>query len=143
MINLSKVSYGPLAEGKHLVKLQSWKLVESTESPDKSYVRLELEVIEQPGRIINDNRFEKGLDIAISQLRKQLSIPADTQLTIKDFLNSLSKNSTQFAVWLSTTPYPTNPAQSYRNYNYLPPLPVATTNQENSTTPDLETPDVM
>lgn len=143
MINLKKISYGPLADGQHTVKVHDWTLVEDSTTPDKSYVRIDLELLEQPGRIINDNRFEKGLDIAVSQLRKQLEIPADVQIPVDEFLNSLTKNSTILKVWLSTTISDKDPNTSYRNYNYLPPLPKPVANSATTAAPELETPDVM
>ena len=124
MINLDKISYNPLTTGEHDVVLHDFRFVPNETTPENSYVRLDLEILDQPGRIINDNRFEKGLDIAISQLRKQLSLEEAPYAVI---LNLLTSKRIRFKAWVSDY---TNPKtnQTQKNFNFLPPLPAADPN---------------
>lgn len=112
---LNKTSLPPLKEGYYEAILESYT-EENVADKDLQYIRLNLKLSD---RVINDNRFEKGLDIAISQLRKQLAPNNEAAVSYETILElAKTKN---FCIHVT---YTVLEGQTYRNIAYVMPEPV-------------------
>lgn len=111
------VSLPELKEGKHTAKLIQVTPTQTTgkDGTIMEFIRLDLQLED---RTLNDNRFEVGFPIFISQLKKQLGMENQT-VVVKDFLDSLIKENTEFHIWVS---FAVIDGRRRTNINYLPPL---------------------
>lgn len=113
------ISLHELKDGAYPAKLKSATFVDAdAKNPNsKPYVRLELQL---PDRIIIDNRFETGFGLFEQHIKKQLNIQ-DQDIAIPDLMLMLT--TTEFKVWIS---HVIIEGKSYRNINYLAPIPTET-----------------
>lgn len=93
-MNLDKINYLPLA-GKVSVKVKNYTQEPATEKADEC-LKLELEVVEQPGRTHTTRLYPGFVDNAISNMYKQLS--KDNGLSSRDILELGKQNA--FNIWV-------------------------------------------
>jgi hypothetical protein len=113
LLNLSKPIVPPLKPGEYRVTLAAFAEVAPKKQGGKPYVRFDLKFTD---RITNDNRFEQGLDIMLSQLRDQLCTD-DEVITTQDLLDRAK--ATEFSLWVS---YVEQDGKTYRNFSYRAPV---------------------
>lgn len=119
----SGVALSRLKEGEYSATLEAHKFVAPTKEGGKPYIRLDLKLAD---RTINDNRFEVGFNIFLSQIKQQLGLD-DENMPVPELLNLLLK--TQFKIWVSY--YTSEDNKTYRNVNYMPPV-LATETESNA-----------
>ena len=109
------ISLPRLTDGIYEATLKSASFIEADKTKNKDaadYVRLELQLSD---RIIVDNRFQKGFDIFVSQIKEQLQ-RGDEAIPIPELLKLLTK--TDFKIWVTHIEIED---RTFRNINYLPP----------------------
>lgn len=110
------VSKPVLKEGEYTVHLTKTEYVEHEQNP---YVRVYL-VDANNEREITTNKFDRGFQIMIAHLKKQLGLE-DEEIKVQDFLKDLIENETQFKIWITIYTDPTT-QRSNTNINFLKPL---------------------
>lgn len=107
-----------LREGKYDVVLKSTAYVANEANPNNSYIKVILETNE--GRQISTNKFNRGFQIMIAHLKKQLG-REDDEVIVQEFLKELIDNKTPLNVWVTIY---TDPAtkRSNTNINFLEPI---------------------
>ena len=117
---LSRVSYPPLKADKYKLIITSYEEV-STLGKDKvtmyDIVKFTAAILPD-GRPISFNKFEVGLDIMVSHLRKQLIPDTDTATYPATTILDMAKT-TPVTVWIS---YATVDGKQYRNENFSEPI---------------------
>lgn len=107
-----------LREGKYDVVLKSTAYVANETNPNNSYIKVILETNE--GRQISTNKFNRGFQIMIAHLKKQLG-REDDEVVVQEFLKELIDNKTPLNVWVTIYTDP-NTKRSNTNINFLEPL---------------------
>ncbi|MBQ7306901.1 MAG: hypothetical protein IJW82_00040 [Clostridia bacterium] len=107
-----------LREGKYDVVLKSTAYVANETNPNNSYIKVILETNE--GRQISTNKFNRGFQIMIAHLKKQLG-REDKEVVVQEFLNELINNKTPLNIWVTIYTDP-NTKRSNTNINFLEPL---------------------
>lgn len=107
-----------LREGKYDVVLKSTAYVANETNPNNSYIKVILETNE--GRQISTNKFNRGFQIMIAHLKKQLG-REDEEVVVQEFLNELINNKTPLNIWVTIYTDP-NTKRSNTNINFLEPL---------------------
>ena len=107
-----------LREGKYDVTLKSTAYVANEQNPNNSYIKVVLET--DAGRQISTNKFNRGFQIMIAHLKKQLGLE-DEEVVVQEFLTKLIEDKTSFNVWVTVYTDP-NTKRSNTNINFLEPL---------------------
>lgn len=110
------VSKPVLKEGEYTVKLLKTEFVDHEQNP---YVKVTLKDVET-GREITTNKFDRGFQIMIAHLKKQLELE-DEEIKVQDFLKELIDNETNFNIWV-TIYTDAKTQRSNTNINFLKPL---------------------
>lgn len=114
-----------LKEGKYEVKLLNTEYIEHPQNP---YIKVTLQEI-ATNREITTNKFDRGFQIMIAHLKKQLQ-KEDQDVKVQEFLNDLIQQGTVFNIWV-TIYTDSNTKRSTTNINFLEPLePVQAAVQE-------------
>lgn len=119
------MSLSKLTDGQYQATLQAHTLVEPTLPDAKPYIRLELKLSD---RVIIDNRFDQGFQIALDHVKQQLGI-SDQTIPVSELLESLKE--TEFTIWVSYAVINNN---TYRNISYLAPRETTNTTPANTET---------
>ena len=114
------VSKPVLKPGKYNVVLKKTEFVLNEKDENNSYIRVTMETTDESKREIQTNKFDRGFSIMISHLKKQLN-REDEEVVIKDFLNELIENNTEFDIWVTTYEDP-NTLRKQTNINFLEPI---------------------
>lgn len=114
------VSKPVLKPGKYSVVLKKTEFVLNEKDENNSYIRVTMETTDESKREIQTNKFDRGFQIMISHLKKQLG-REDEEVIIKDFLEDLITNNTQFDIWVTTYEDP-NTMRKQTNINFLEPI---------------------
>ena len=114
------VSKPVLKPGKYPVELKKTEFVLNEKDENNSYIRVTMETTDASKREIQTNKFDRGFQIMISHLKKQLG-REDEEVVIKDFLENLITNNTQFDIWVTTYEDP-NTMRKQTNINFLEPI---------------------
>ena len=114
------ISKPVLKPGKYTVVLKKTEFVLNEKDENNSYIRVTMETTDESKREIQTNKFDRGFSIMISHLKKQLG-REDEEVVIKDFLNELITNNTQFDIWVTTYEDP-NTMRKQTNINFLEPI---------------------
>lgn len=114
------VSRPILKEGEYNVKLLKTEFIDHAQNP---YVKVTLKDVET-GREITTNKFDRGFQIMIAHLKKQLGLE-DEEVKVQDFLQDLIKKEVQFNIWI-TIYTDANTQRSNTNINFLKPLETTT-----------------
>lgn len=114
------ISKPVLKPGKYPVVLKKTEFVLNEKDENNSYIRVTMETTDESKREIQTNKFDRGFSIMISHLKKQLG-REDEEVVIKDFLNELIENNTQFDIWVTTYEDP-NTMRKQTNINFLEPI---------------------
>ena len=116
LVETYNTTFQPLiAEGVYNVKMLSHEYIASEKMP---YIRFQFVVIDS-GKIIAENRFEKGFAVMFSHLKQQLGRENEA-IKPQEFFNELIKNETPFKIWV--TKRVVNGAPRI-NFNFLGPIP--------------------
>ena len=105
-----------LEEGVYNVKMLSHEYVAKDEKT--AYIKFQFKVIET-GRILTENRFEKGFGVLVSHLKQQLGRENEA-IKPQEFFNELIKNETPFKIWVTKRVVNGSPRI---NFNFLGPIP--------------------
>ena len=112
----------PLTDGRHKATIINFTLVPATQTSvnNDPYVRIDL-VLEDGERPLNDNRFDQGFQIALSQLARQRGI-VDTDISAPELMASLKGQ--QIDIWISHPIVNRRDGSQtrVRNISYLEPL---------------------
>lgn len=111
-----------LGEGEYTVRMTEHEYVDHKTTP---YIKITLEDVNS-GRVITDNKFEKGFGVMISHLRQQLGREDEAVQPI-EFFNELINNKTEFKIWVVKR---TIDGRQRTNVNFLEPIAEATPNTE-------------
>ena len=114
------ISKPVLKPGKYTVVLKKTEFVLNEKDENNSYIRVTMETTDESKREIQTNKFDRGFQIMISHLKKQLG-REDEKVVIKDFLEDLIANNTQFDIWVTTYEDP-NTMRKQTNINFLEPI---------------------
>ena len=114
------ISKPVLKPGKYTVVLKKTEFVLNEKDENNSYIRVTMETTDESKREIQTNKFDRGFQIMISHLKKQLG-REDEEVVIKDFLEDLIVNNTQFDIWVTTYEDP-NTMRKQTNINFLEPI---------------------
>lgn len=114
------ISKPVLKPGKYQVVLKKTEFVLNEKDENNSYIRVTMETTDESKREIQTNKFDRGFSIMISHLKKQLG-REDEEVVIKDFLEDLIANNTQFNIWVTTYEDP-NTMRKQTNINFLEPI---------------------
>ena len=104
-----------LEEGVYNVKMLSHEYVAKDEKT--AYIKFQFKVIET-GRVLTENRFEKGFGVLVSHLRQQLNRENEA-IQPKEFFDELIKNETPFKIWVVKRVVNGAPRT---NFNFLEPI---------------------
>lgn len=113
-----------LAEGTYNVKMLSHEYVQKDEN-STPYIKFQFEIIET-GRVLTENRFEKGFGVMVSHLRQQLNRENEAVQPI-EFFNELIENETEFKIWVVKRIVNGTPRT---NFNFLEPIAEQVPNTE-------------
>ena len=116
----SGVSKPILKPGKYNVVLKKTEFVLNEKDENNSYIRVTMETTDESKREIQTNKFDRGFQIMISHLKKQLG-KEDEEVVIKEFLDELIENKTTFDIWVTTYEDP-NTMRKQTNINFLEPI---------------------
>lgn len=114
------VSRPILKEGEYNVTLLKTEFIDHEKNP---YIKVTLKDVET-GREITTNKFDRGFQIMIAHLKKQLGLE-DEEVKIQDFLKNLIEKETKFNIWI-TIYTDANTQRSNTNINFLKPLETTT-----------------
>lgn len=114
------ISKPVLKPGKYKVVLKSTEFVLNEKDENNSYIRVTMETVNDPVREIQTNKFDRGFQIMISHLKKQLG-KEDEEVVIKTFLDTLIEKEEQFNIWVTTYTDP-NTLRTQTNINFLEPI---------------------
>lgn len=109
-----------LHPGKYEVTLKKIEFVLNEKDENNSYFRVTMETTDTAKRAISTNKFDRGFQIMISHLKKQLG-KEDEEVFIKAFLDDLIKKNTKFNIWVTTYEDP-NTMRKQTNINFLEPI---------------------
>lgn len=114
------ISRPVLKPGKYSVVLKQTEFVLNEKDENNSYIRVTMETTDESKREIQTNKFDRGFQIMISHLKRQLG-KEDEEVVIKDFLKNLILKKLQFDIWVTTYEDP-NTMRKQTNINFLEPI---------------------
>lgn len=114
------VSKPILKPGDYTVILKKTECVKNEKDENNSYIRITMETTDEAKREIQTNKFDRGFQIMISHLKKQLG-REDEEVNVQNFLNKLIENKTPFTIWVTTYEDP-NTLRKQTNINFLKPI---------------------
>ena len=114
------VSKPVLKPGKYNVVLTKTEFVLNEKDENNSYIRVTMQTTDASKREIQTNKFDRGFQIMISHLKKQLN-KENEEVVIKAFLDKLIEDKTKFDIWVTTYTDPET-MRTQTNINFLEPI---------------------